>query len=368
MIRKLKIKFILIMMSIIGFLFIGGATGISIYLANGATNEIYLSLESQLNEYRNTDGEGDGNSNAPSPPAGDGSGQTTPPEGDRTEIGMGEPRFLRKIEACVVEYKTDTEEITVLSTDYTINETTLKSAVAKVLATRKNSGELSDHNLIYSSLNSPNGIRVAFADADYINSETTNIVVTAAVITAGGLVAVFLLSLFLSNIAVKPVAKAMEEQKRFIADASHELKTPLAVIAANNKILLSDKSGVPDKEKEWLISTEDEIKHMTSIISDMLTLAQNEAMGKPQKTELDLSKLANQICLQFDAVAYEKDISLDFVIDDGISMLGNEKMVRQLFMIFIDNAVKYEPTHGRVTVSLSKSKIVSSQSISSHNS
>lgn len=161
----------------------------------------------------------------------------------------------------------------------------------------------------------------------------------------------FLVAAILSRIAVRPVAQSIEEQKRFIADASHELKTPLAVISANNQILLS---GAAEAQKEWLNSTSEEIKIMNDVLRDMLTLAQGEALSGITKVNADISKIADGICLQFDAVAFEKNITLESRIQENVFADCDEKMIRRLFTILIDNAVKYEPEGGIVFVALQK--------------
>ena len=110
--------------------------------------------------------------------------------------------------------------------------------------------------------------------------------------------------------AVKPA------QKRFIADASHELKTPLAVISANNEILLAKADR---DNRGWLNSSQEEIRNMKSVIDDMLTLAAGEAVGRLEKSPVDLTKLVERCALQFDAVAYEKSIKITTDIADGES-------------------------------------------------
>ena len=94
---------------------------------------------------------------------------------------------------------------------------------------------------------------------------------------------------------------------------------------------------------------------MNDVLRDMLTLAQGEALSGITKVNADVSKIADGICLQFDAVAFEKNITLESRIQENVFADCDEKMIRRLFTILIDNAVKYEPEGGKVFVALEKS-------------
>ncbi len=221
----------------------------------------------------------------------------------------------------------------------------------------KNGGEkqgvLKAYKLVYSVKDGANGAYAAFAVYAYLKGVRTRVITLAAAFDVSLIALTFLLALYVSAQAVKPVARADEEQKRFIADASHELKTPLAVIAANNKILLSETAAPCNgKQREWLLSSQEEIGVMTEIIRDMLALAQGESLAKAEKRPIDISYLSGGICLQFDASAYEKGIDLQSEIERGISVNGDEKMLKRLFSVLIENAIKYEPTGGSVRVKL----------------
>ncbi len=116
----------------------------------------------------------------------------------------------------------------------------------------------------------------------------------------------------------------------------------------------ASSAGAAEAQKEWLNSTSEEIKIMNDVLRDMLTLAQGEALSGITKVNADVSKIADGICLQFDAVAFEKNITLESRIQENVFADCDEKMIRRLFTILIDNAVKYEPEGGKVFVALQK--------------
>ena len=109
-----------------------------------------------------------------------------------------------------------------------------------------------------------------------------------------------------------------------------------------------------------LESSNEEIELMSSIINDMLTLAKSENINEVSKENINISKLASKVCLQFDTVAFEKNIKLSYEIEEEIYMFSNEKMMKQLFMILVDNAIKYEIENGEVSIKL---KIVNNKII-----
>lgn len=331
MIKKLRIKIIITIMSIIAMVIMVFSFGVSIFLVNKTEKELFSSMQMAINE-----------TNRPQDA-----------ENDKIEIGKEEPKNLAKTEICVVRYDREKKLVTIISKNSYINEETLDNAVSKVMEENKREGKLKTVGLIYCSENSPDGVKIAFADLSYLQKQNSNICLTIFFIDILFLVIMFCVSLLLSKFIVKPVQKSIEEQKRFIADASHELKTPLAVISANNKILTNEQS-ISDEQKKWLESSNEEIELMSSIINDMLTLAKSENINEVSKENINISKLASKVCLQFDTVAFEKNIKLSYEIEEEIYMFSNEKMMKQLFMILVDNAIKYEIENGEVSIKLKK--------------
>lgn len=144
----------------------------------------------------------------------------------------------------------------------------------------------------------------------------------------------------------KPVEEAFNKQKDFIADASHELKTPLSVITASAEALESNP-----QEKKWLTNIKNESERMNNLIIDLLDLAKTEN-GNITLSLGNLSKAVELAVLTFEGRAYEKNIKLDYHIEDNIMLKMNENSIKQVVEILLDNAIKHSKAKGKVEVSL----------------
>ena len=148
----------------------------------------------------------------------------------------------------------------------------------------------------------------------------------------------------------KPVEDAFIKQKDFIADASHELKTPLSVITASAEALESNP-----KEKKWLNNIKSESERMNNLIIDLLDLAKTEN-GNLELNNGNLSKIVELSVLTFEVKAFEKNIKLSYHIDENINMKMNENTIKQLIEILLDNAIKHSKEKGKVEIVLKENK------------
>lgn len=184
----------------------------------------------------------------------------------------------------------------------------------------------------------PDGtVVVALADSHYVTASLQQMLLSCLLIGAGGLVAFFTISLFLSRWALRPVEEAWQRQRQFVADASHELKTPLTVILANQNILKSHVQDTVASQQKWIDSTGEEAQHMRRLVDDLLFLAKADAdMEQRQQAHgnVDISELVWNVVLQFEPVAYEKEVSLQTDIQPGLHMAGDMTQLRQLVHIF----------------------------------
>lgn len=159
--------------------------------------------------------------------------------------------------------------------------------------------------------------------------------------------------------ALIPLKEAYEKQKQFAADASHELRTPLAVVMASADLLLADPSIQNPFLRQVIEDLKSEVKKMTNLVSDLLTVARSDNNALKVKIQrLDLMELLRQVIRMMIPIAEKKNIYLDGEILKRLYVLGDEERVKQLMIILIDNAIKYTGSGGRVNVSvIEKEKI-----------
>ena len=162
---------------------------------------------------------------------------------------------------------------------------------------------------------------------------------------------IVLMSKIITQWIIKPVIKSFNKQKQFVADASHELKTPLAVIMASSEALNNDP-----KEKKWIENIQIESERMNKLITNLLDLAKLENKDKIVYEEVDLSKIVEKTLLTMDSIMFENNIKLDSNIKDSILYKCNSDEIKQVLLIILDNAVKHCSKDGNIIVNLDKIK------------
>ena len=166
-----------------------------------------------------------------------------------------------------------------------------------------------------------------------------------------GLCVVTVLIVVCSKMAMAPVAESYDKQKRFITDASHELKTPLAVINAANEV-----TELETGETEWTQSIHKQIARLTSLTEKLVMLSRmDEESYRPNTAEFSLSEAVRETADSFAPIAQYKNKDYTVEIEDGIRYEGDENALRQLVSLLVDNAMKYSDEGGKIRVSLKKS-------------
>ena len=214
-------------------------------------------------------------------------------------------------------------------------------------------GRLPNGNLYYGVRETVSGLKVAFASGSYITNSISNLAMVLAAVSAGVWVAFLLISILLARWVVRPTERAWNQQQQFVADASHELKTPLAVMMANNSILLSHAGETVESQRRWVESNQLEARQMLDLVNDMLFLARPENAERQQvRDTVDFSELVERNVLQFEAVCFERGVELAEDVASGVNVLGDANRLQRLASTLLDNACKYADSH--VSVKLSK--------------
>ena len=168
-----------------------------------------------------------------------------------------------------------------------------------------------------------------------------------------GMVITFLVLIPISKILVKPLEVSVKKQQRFISDASHELKTPLTIISANNELLELEHG--PSQATEAI---DKQVSRLTAMVRNLNTLARIEEGEKAIYSDLDFSALANEVILPFEASFAAKNISFSAEISPNITLKGDADGLRKFLSILLDNANKYALSKAEFHLSRSGERIV----------
>ena len=162
-------------------------------------------------------------------------------------------------------------------------------------------------------------------------------------------ISVVIVSYILTKWITTPVEESFEKQKRFIADASHELKTPLTVIDASCSAYFNDK------QDKWVNNIKSESSRMSKLVKDLLDLAKLEDSKEIKLKKENLSNIVESTILTFESLFYEKNIKLEYDIDKSIYFNCNQDLIKELLGILIDNAINHTKENNKVIINLTNS-------------
>lgn len=226
----------------------------------------------------------------------------------------------------------------------------LKGLLEAVSQKESRSGVLKEYDMRYQREDIPTP-RYVFMDISAERTTLTGLVGTCVIIGIISLVLFFGVSVLLARWAIRPVETAWEQQRQFITDASHELKTPLAVILTNAE-LLAEESYSPEERQKFGQNILNMSHQMRHLVESLLELARLDSVT-PASQPLDLSTLTENALLPFEPVLFEEDLVLESTILPGLWVNGSAQHLQQVVEIFLDNARKYADP-GVVTVKLDK--------------
>ena len=194
------------------------------------------------------------------------------------------------------------------------------------------------------------GAKYVFLDCRREISNFRTVLVTTISVSLLGLAAVFVLVVIFSRMVFRPVEESIQKQKRFITDASHELKTPLTIIDSNIEVMEME-SG----ESQWTKSTRKQIQRLSGLVQQLVTLSRlDEEKGLEEKCEFNLSEAVSECVQPYESLAQTREKNLTLNIEEDITYTGDERSIRRLAGILMDNAVKYSSENGNITLTLKK--------------
>lgn len=342
MFKKLKIKFITTAMVLMISMVVLICASIYIGTKKNSEYMIFSQIEETLNsskgrltqEFNNENGESTTTNKQPS------------------------PKFRNDKGSIIVVYDNKNSKLLYYSVD-DLEKETIISMVKTSLENRKENGFIKegDNNFAYTYRNSPIGVEIVFQDSSMYEDTMDRLIITCIIIGTVSIALLFLVSIVIVNKAIKPVEEAYESQKRFIADASHELKTPLAVVKTNIEVLKANEEDTIKDQKKWVDYIAFQTDRMAKLVNNLLYLAKadnNEALGVETKFNIS-DGIMNQV-LSFEAVLFENNLNLQCDIAENIEFQGDKEGINQLVGIFIDNAIKHAFKDSDIEVELKEKK------------
>lgn len=179
--------------------------------------------------------------------------------------------------------------------------------------------------------------------------------VTLGVAWAMALVAMAAIIFYFAKRAVAPIERAFEKQRELIANASHELKTPITIIAADLFILQSS-DGLSEEQAKWLDGIGAQARRMGDLVNEMLELAKADSKKDKVMTKIDLSEILKSVASESEALAFEKKITLNASIPPGVRVIADRDDIVKLIYILFENALKYTDPGGVIDIALRRER------------
>ena len=207
-------------------------------------------------------------------------------------------------------------------------------------------------NYVYSFKEKKDGVwQLVFIDLDSYSSSSGQFLLTI-VFTVFGFLLLTGVSIYLSRFIIQPAQDAINREKQFVSDASHELKTPIAAIRANAQVLQNQTE--PNRYLDHILS---ETKRMEHLVQDLLGLSKLDGNEQIVNfTRVNLSKICEEMILSYESLAYEEGKLIEDQIADDVWVLGQESQLKQLITILLDNAIKYSLDKSIIHISLKQEK------------
>ncbi|MBS5936773.1 ATP-binding protein [Clostridium sp.] len=246
-----------------------------------------------------------------------------------------------------------------VTTNIEIDNAVLEESIYSILKNENKIDKIDISGSSYGYLkeHTPKGLKIALISRELQINMLNNLLKVFLIVGSISLFLLFYISVYLTNKTIKPIKESFEKQKQFIADASHELKTPLAIIRTNTSVITSNKDKTVDSQIKWINYISNQVDRMAKLIDDMLSLTKldsNKVME--EKSSFDFSKVLDSILLGFEAVVFENNIILETEIQKNVDLKANKEEIKKLCSILLDNALKYTNSGGRIDVILYEDK------------
>ncbi len=268
------------------------------------------------------------------------------------------PNFQMMSSSIIIELDSN-NNIAKVTSYMEIDEDILQDTIYTIIKNDNNLDKIKIEGSSYGYLKeyTPKGLKIALISREPQINVLNNLLKVFIGIGSISLILLLFISIYLTNKTIKPIKESFEKQKEFIANASHELKTPLTIIRTNTSLVLSNKNKTVESQSKWLNYIDNQIERMSKLIDEMLSLAKLDT-GKELEEFIvfDISKLINNVLLTFEAVLFENNIELLSNIEEDITIKGDRESIKKVFIVLLDNAIKYTNKNGKIDVELNHDK------------
>ena len=223
--------------------------------------------------------------------------------------------------------------------------------ILKAISTADGKFEYNDCHFVVANRQYTNGTLYALIDRTSYHKQLANTAIMVTLLYCCSVVFVALLALLSSARLLFPVASAMTKQRDLIANASHELKTPLTIIETNLSVIKSEPDSTVKDNEKWITSISTQLVRMRDLVNSMLELSKLE-QSELKKQDVNFSEIVEGACLEFEATCFEKDVKLLTDVQPDLHVYGENKSLARLVVILLDNAIKYSGDNGKVGVRL----------------
>lgn len=260
----------------------------------------------------------------------------------------------------LAEYLPFSEQFIAISTNWNIDSETFNALMQEALTNPEIEGKILNNSVQFKKDVNSSRTRIAFMDLRPTQSSINQLVLTLLILFLLSLIILIVLSVYLSKKLTKPVETSLLKQKQFVADASHELKTPLTILSNHISILKSHPDDPISSQMNWINAQENEINVMNDLVSQLLYLTKHDQEElEIKKEKINLSDIVTQVALDFDPIFYEQNRQLDFnQIEPNVFCLGNIDSIKRLIKILLENALKYSFEKSTTTLILNQDKLL----------
>ena len=217
---------------------------------------------------------------------------------------------------------------------------------------RQGAFQVGDHYFLCASKETEYYTLIAVIDRTEHHTLLVNTALQIVLLFCLSVALIAVLAFLASARLLHPVAESFKKQRDLVANASHELITPLTVISTNLSVIKSEPTTTVEENSKWIESIDAQIERMQDLIQNMLELSKMEHADLP-KEELDFSMLAEGACLTFEPICFEKNVNLITEVQPDIKVKGEKNALERLIVILLDNAIKYCNENGKVGLKLS---------------